>query len=225
VAVTDISHVVVGIARVEAQGGGRFLGTGFGVSPGLIATCLHNVGGDDRNLRIVAIDAKIDEYQDATNSSFMTIPVRIKGADSLRDICLLELVDPATTVGSFSRLLAPDSLNVGEPVSVFGYPHSTDAARVVLTRQDSIIGAKVLLDSGGVKAKHLVVNLQARPGQSGGPVISARTNAVVAMVMGSFAPAASGGLIIGGIDPQTLHQTTHAISAEYIAQMVTNVQP
>jgi hypothetical protein len=37
------------------------------------------------------------------------------------------------------------------------------------------------------------------------------------MITGGYSPTgAAGGIIIGGIDPQTLHQTTHAVSAEYI---------
>jgi hypothetical protein len=36
------------------------------------------------------------------------------------------------------------------------------------------------------------------------------------MITGGYAPAGGGGVIVAGIDPQTLHQTTHAVSAEYI---------
>jgi len=222
---TDPAHVVLGIARIEAEAGGRFLGTAFGVATNLVATCLHNIGGSDRNLRLLAIDGgSINGYQDTTETSFESMPIRVKASDSLRDICLLELTDPQASVGSFPKIASPDSLNVGELVFTFGFPHSTNAGRVVLTRQDSIVGAKVLLNSQGVKTKHVVVNLQARPGQSGGPVYSPRLQAVVGMIMGSFAPATQGGILLGNIDPQTLpHQTTHAISAEYLQRMVTSV--
>jgi len=40
------------------------------------------------------------------------------------------------------------------------------------------------------------------------------------MVIGSYAPSIEGGIRLGNIDPYTLHQTTHAVSAEYIASML-----
>lgn len=80
-----------------------------------------------------------------------------------------------------------------------------------------MVGARVLLGAGGVKVKHVVLNTQTRPGQSGGPVFTADGRTVCAMITGGYSPTgAAGGIIIGGIDPQTLHQTTHAVSAEYI---------
>jgi hypothetical protein len=38
------------------------------------------------------------------------------------------------------------------------------------------------------------------------------------MVVGSYAPNGGGGILLGDVDPATLHQTTHAISAEYVAR-------
>lgn len=40
------------------------------------------------------------------------------------------------------------------------------------------------------------------------------------MLIGSYAPQSSGSISLGGIDPQTLHQTTNAIPAEYINEMI-----
>jgi hypothetical protein len=89
-----------------------------------------------------------------------------------------------------------------------------------LTEQRSSVGARIILGSQGIKTKHLVLNVQARPGQSGSPVFSDDGKLLVAMVIGSYAPGGGGGVIVGGIDPQTLHQTTHAISAEYITEIL-----
>ena len=45
-------------------------------------------------------------------------------------------------------------------------------------------------------------------------------SAIAGILIGSYAPQVNGSISIGGIDPQTLHQTTHAISAEYIKEML-----
>jgi hypothetical protein len=107
----------------------------------------------------------------------------------------------------------------GHPVVTLGYPHS-DHGRFVLTRQDTQVGARILITTKNIVTKHIVLNVQARPGQSGSPVFAGGLDHIVALVVGSYAPGGGGGVIVGGIDPQTLHQTTHAISSEYLAQML-----
>lgn len=65
------------------------------------------------------------------------------------------------------------------------------------------------------------MNIQSRPGQSGSPIVIHESRSIAAMLIGSYAPQDNSGRIsIGGIDPQTLHQTTHAISATYIKEMI-----
>ena len=62
--------------------------------------------------------------------------------------------------------------------------------------------------------------IQSRPGQSGSPIVIPEKRAIAGILIGSYAPQVNGSISIGGIDPQTLHQTTHAISAEYIKEML-----
>ena len=90
----------------------------------------------------------------------------------------------------------------------------------MLTYERAEIGAKVLIDSNGIKSKHVVLNTQARPGQSGSPVLRLPDLMVIGLLIGSYAPGGGGGISLGGVDPQTLHQTTHAISAEYLTEML-----
>lgn len=91
---------------------------------------------------------------------------------------------------------------------------------MVLTQQDTTIGAKILIDSNGIKLKNIVLNIQSRPGQSGCPIVIPEKRAIAGILIGSYAPRVNGSISLGGIDPQTLHQTTHAISAEYIKEML-----
>ena len=112
-----------------------------------------------------------------------------------------------------------DNVFPGTPVVSLGFPHM-DTGRLVLTQQSSLIGARVLLGNNGIKTKHVVLNTQTRPGQSGGPVFSEDGNTVSAMIIGGYSPSGVRGISVGGVDPQTLHQTTHALSAEYIKAMI-----
>jgi S1-C subfamily serine protease len=157
------------------------------------------------------------EYQDTTNEQVQGIFLKLINYDPIHDVAILEIADPSSFVNFGYTLGGSDEIAPGTPVVSLGYPHA-DHGRLVLTQQSSIVGARVLLGSHGAKVKHVVLNTQTRPGQSGGPVFSADGRRVCAMILGGYTPAGTAGsIIIGGIDPQTLHQTTHAVSAEYIA--------
>ena len=71
-----------------------------------------------------------------------------------------------------------------------------------------------------LKGKNIVLNIQSRPGQSGSPIVIPEKRILAGILIGSYAPKTNGGIIIGGIDPQTLHQTTHAVSVEYVKEML-----
>ena len=71
-----------------------------------------------------------------------------------------------------------------------------------------------------LKKKGLIVNLQSTVGQSGSPVISIRDGKVVGMLVGMYSSSNNGRVLINGIDPSILHQTTHAISMEYVMEML-----
>jgi len=175
-------------------------------------------GGDDTNLSVVIPRIRtLLDYEDTTDTQYRVIPTKIAAIDSFRDICILE-VSGLAGIPAY-QITGADDVAPGDPVVAFGYPHM-DTGRLVLTRQDAHVGAKVLIDASGIKTKHVVMNTLARPGQSGGPVFTADASKVVAMVVGAYVPGGSGGISLGGIDPATLHQTTHAISAEYIAEML-----
>lgn len=215
---TDISYVVHPVGRITPNGV-SLLGTAFFINqPGLLATAAHVVGNNDNGLVIIMNRVNsIQDYQDTFNNQVNFITAKIKEVNPIYDVCLLKVPEK---IQSTFTLSSTDSINVGENISLFGYPHC-DHGRMVLTQQNTSVGAKILINSSGIMAKNIVLNIQSRPGQSGSPIVIPESRSIAAMLIGSYAPQSNGGGIsIGGIDPQTLHQTTHAISATYIKEMI-----
>lgn len=212
-----LHNIVFTLGRI-CPDGISLLGTCFLINrPNTIVTAAHVTGNDDNNLVICLPKADVDGYQDTSDIIVKCITAKIIKIDPIHDICILE----ANLSGSSSSIdiLGSDSIHPCDKITIVGYPHCTQG-RDVLTCQDATVGAKILIDSCGIKSKHIVINIQTRDGQSGSPVFRDADSKLIAMIIGSYAPGGSGGISIGGIDPQTLHQTTHAISSEYIIKML-----
>lgn len=212
-----VPNLVFPIGRVTPNGV-ELLGSCFLLpKDGLLATAGHVVGQDDRNLVVLAPRVNdLDEYQDTSDLSVRPIPAILHAADPLHDLAIVKVEVPTASNFPIEGL---DKVGVGDSVAIFGFPHA-NTGRMVLTQQTTALGAKILISNRGVKAKHCVLNIQARPGQSGSPVFRLRDLAVVAVLIGSYAPGGGGGISLGGVDPHTLHQTTHAVSAEYLVEMM-----
>lgn len=76
----------------------------------------------------------------------------------------------------------------------------------------------MLLESSGIKSKYATINIQTRPGQSGSIVFNANTGTIVGLLIGAYAP--NSGVIIAGINPHELNQTSYCISANHIKEML-----
>lgn len=214
---SGISNVVFAVGRVT-PGGIQLLGTAFLLGkPGHFVTASHVPAQNDQGLVIAFKGLKsLGDYQDTADLQVKTVPVSIHATDPFHDLAILKADIVAQ---SNMKITGVDAAPVGSEIATFGYPHA-DFGRLVLTQQNAEIGARVLIQSGGIKAKHLVLNIQARPGQSGSPVISHSDGSLVGILVGSYAPGGGGGISLGGVDPHTLHQTTHAVSSEYIGKMI-----
>lgn len=212
------TQIVVVIGKITPNGV-SMLGTGFIITnDGKIVTTKHVVGSDPSNLVILAPHiTDINSYQDTSDTRCQPIQTNVLEMDPIKDLCVLKA--DIIFSGILPQLGSFDEVNVGEKVGIFGYPHCV-AGRRVLTFQETEIGAKVLLESNSIKSKHAVINTQARPGQSGGIIFSPRLGKVIGILVGAYAPNQGGGISLGGINPQELHQTTHCISAEYINDML-----
>jgi S1-C subfamily serine protease len=210
-------NFVFPVARLGAPS--QLLGTCFAVGKNTVATAHHVVAGDPSGLVMVlpALNS-IQDYQDTTLENFQTQKLSVIAADPVRDLCVLEL--EGAEFSGFPSIGSTDETPVGAPVIIQGYPHA-NFGRIVLTQQQAGVGARVLLQAaGGPKLKHMILNTQAREGQSGGPVFNVATGAVSAVLIGSYAAGGGGQISLGGVDPATLHQTTHALSAEYLQAML-----
>lgn len=213
----DVSQIVYVLGRVEPSGV-NLLGTAFAVAPDKVATAFHVVGANDQNLAMIMPRvSSILEYQDTSDKRVNFMPLTVTAADPIRDLCILKL-PPGAGIANYCKLSSTDVVPPGAPVVTGGFPHANHG-RMVLTLQSAAVGARILIESEGVKTKHIVLNTQARSGQSGGPVFDALMTNVVAVLLGSYAPQ-GGGILLGDINPQALHQTTHAISAEYLTGML-----
>lgn len=214
-----MSSFVLAVGRFTAQGFAP-LGTAFAIQRGLFATAAHVVGQSDEGLAVrLPPEPSVPGYQDTTITQIQGYEVKIVGYDAMRDIALLSSDQDFYESAIPYVLSSADEAPEETELLSFGFPH-IDYGRLVLTSNLSTVGARVLLGNEGLKNKYLVMNTQGRPGQSGGPVFIRGTNKVAAMVTGAYRPKGGGGISLGGVDPATLHQTTHAVSAEYIREML-----
>ncbi len=215
--ITGLDRVIYTVGRITPNGV-RLLGTCFQLNKaGLFATASHVTNNDNNNL-VIFVSGKTDlnTYQDTTNTLGQTVPAVIYKVDPIRDICILKIENAGF---SNLRIGGTDDVRVTENVGIVGFPHCVDG-RNILTFQTTVVGAKVLIESSSIKSKHLVLNIQTRPGQSGSPIFRLSDSKLIGMIIGSYAPGGAGGISLGGVDPLTLHQTTHAVSSEYILNMI-----
>lgn len=214
----NFTQLVFAVGRIIPQRV-NLLGTGFLVSmDGLVATTRHVIGDDEKGLCILLPKNRdVNAYQDTTDSSCAPVNATLKEVDPIRDLAILST--GLVFNGSLPRLSSFDETNVGDPLSIWGFPHAPEG-RWVLTLQKTIVGAKIILGSQGLKLKHAIINTQARPGQSGSPVVAPNADAIVGLLVGAYAQRGVGMIQLAGLDPGELHQTTHCISAEYIREML-----
>lgn len=136
------------VGRLGPQGV-QLLGTCFLLPRrGLFATAGHVTGQDETNLVVAFHDlGSISDYQDTSNKKVNLAPAKIHAYDPFHDTCVLVTELDLT---SNIRIASSDILKVRDLTAIFGYPHA-DQGRLVLTYQAAEIGAKILIEVGGVR--------------------------------------------------------------------------
>ena len=218
------TQIVYVIGKLNPSGV-EMLGTGFLIDQnGHIATTHHVVGSENSNLVVLAPHIRdINAYQDLSTNTCQTIAVQIKEIDPIRDLAILNSGLSFST--ELPRIGGFDDDAVDPDRAVRAAPHRQGLdrrggeGRRTLTYQKAHLGAKVLLETNGIKSKHAVINTQARPGQSGSLVFSPKDQSISGMLVGAWVPG-PGGISLGGINPRELLQTTQRVSAEYLTDML-----
>lgn len=193
------------------------LGTGFLISnDGKVITARHVIGNEYNNLCVLLPHIpNINVYQDVTDFSCRSTSAVVEDINPITDLCILKT--GLIFNGTLPSLESLDNIYVGEKIGMFGFSHCVMGRRV-LTYQETEIGAKMLLETSGVKSKYATINIQTRPGQSGSLVFNLKTGAIIGLLIGTYAP--SSGVIIAGINPHELNQTSYCISANHIKEML-----
>ena len=177
-----------GVVRVSASGGPAFeaAGSGWTAAPGLVVTNAHVVEG----ARSVGVSVR---------NSWGQLPAEILILDERNDVAVLGVEGLGAPVLPTGRP-AP-----GRPVAILGYPGAGpfDASPGRVGRTGPLLAADA---SGGLPVRRTVTSVsgEARPGNSGGPVVNGRGE-VVATVFGA------------GIGPR---QATYAVPSSIVEESV-----
>ncbi|QUM86997.1 serine protease [Moritella sp. 28] len=213
------NKLVVTIGVKTPSGTLTMLGSGFFVEATKIVTASHVIGNNHNELRMLVPNMdSCESIQDTTMTEVKAVRVEVIEFDPIRDIAILKIKDGEVS-GTLPTLGSIDSVPVGGRVQIFGFPHCTDQRRV-FTYQSAEVGAKVWLESYQVKSKYFILNIQARPGQSGSLIYYPDTHEIVGMLNGAYIPERKAMAVIADINLHELNQTTQCVSAEYIKEML-----
>jgi hypothetical protein len=158
-----VSRIKSGVVRIEADTcSGTSIGTGFLVSPRLIATVEHVVDGAS-TIRIKQGDRLVATGQ-------------IVGADPSQDLALVLTDHPVT--GRLLRL-ASRTPRLGESVAAIGFPLGLPLS----VTQGTVSGLNRTVPILGYDRQNLIqTDAAVNPGNSGGPLVSVQTGDVIGLV-------------------------------------------
>lgn len=213
----DFSQHVVVIGKKADNGIVKMLGSGFFVSNDYrIATARHVIGNEYENLvMLLPHISNINQYQDVSDNTCKYANAKVLEINPITDLAILKIEQSGLIMTP--PISSLDNIKVGERIGIFGFPHCVMGRRV-LTYHEAEIGAKMLLESSGIKAKYATLNLQTRPGQSGSLVFNPMNGDILGLLIGTYAP--DSGVNIAGINPYELNQTSYCISANHIREML-----
>ncbi|WP_081657760.1 serine protease [Prevotella sp. AGR2160] len=212
---SNYSHYCVIICEILEGPQFRPLGTGFIVDEKRIATAMHVVKGIGKLCIVPSNDIEINGYQEVNFPNTILGSVKVVEDNPFNDLCILE-IENGKFQGMLPNISSLDSVPIGKKLSLWGFPHCT-LGRRLLTYQEMEVGAKMMMGDK-FKYKYATLNIQTRPGQSGSIVCDPETGVIVGVLLGTYAP--NSGIVIAGINPYELNQSSYCISAEYILEML-----
>ncbi len=214
-----MQKLVVMVGVQDANNVVQLLGSCFALpKAGYFVTCRHVIGDIIEHLVLVSSmdSSNINGYQDTSIKQCRV--VQVQTIEDVNPLCDLVILKADVVVNDLCPISSLDNVQVGDEVEVIGYPHCVNDWQMhILTIQKTMVGAKILRESQGIKYKYAILNIQTRPGQSGSMVFSTRLQKVIGILVGGYAP--SSGISIGGINPQELNQTSFCLSSQYITEM------
>jgi S1-C subfamily serine protease len=158
-----VASVRSGIVRIQTQTcDEEAVGTGFLISPRLVATVEHVVDG--------AISITLKQNGRTAGSA------RVVGSDASRDLALLETAVP---LDGHTFAVGSRTPRLGEDVAALGFP--LDLPLTVTRGTVSGTGRTVAIE--GIKRHGLIqTDAEVNPGNSGGPLISVSSGNVVGLI-------------------------------------------
>lgn len=135
------------------------------------------------------------------------VTARLVARDRQTDLALLKADHRPTAIATFRA-----TVDLGEPVSVFGYPLPTLVASSGNFTSGSVSALAGLADN----ASHLQISAPVQPGNSGGPLLDSYGN-VVGVVVAKLNALAVAQRLTGGDIPQNVN---FAVKSEYASRFV-----
>lgn len=209
--VRNYSHYSVIVCEVKNKKIICPLGTGFVVTENKIVTACHVVRNSNVLCVIPSNDIDIHNYQSTEMPETLCGYVTVEEANPMNDLCILKMQDGSFT-GELPVISSLDNVHIGERLGMWGFPHCTFGRRL-LTYQEMEVGAKMKMGND-IQYKYATINIQTRPGQSGSLITKSDNGDIVGILLGTYAP--NSGVLIAGINPYELNQSSYCISAEYL---------
>lgn len=189
----------------------EFLGSGFVCSTkGHILTCAHML---DLTAKLhMIVPPSIDSFSPLTSQQVNAMPIKLVQLDAENDVALL-IADGNLTVQLMPNFIGRGEVaQVGETVGCLGVPFGDRGLHTLKLTSTVICGKSVTASN----SKRLNIDANMHRGNSGGPVLLAKSGQVIGLVAERFSPVGSEPSIMIGNMPLGADSTiSFAIPIEY----------
>lgn len=195
-----------------------FLGTGFlAHEKGYILTCSHIINQTDS---IVALfPPSLNTFNPMTLSRVNVIPLTLVQNNPLNDVALLKINNPDANLRVLKNLLGETTtLECGSNIATIGFPFGYEGLHLQSINQ-GIVSAKTVTTNG---VKLVQFDCMIHEGNSGGPLLDAKTGKIIGIVTNRFNPTKGGGVMIGNHQLGVETNISYAAIIEYGIELIDN---